>query len=60
LKGDSNPADIPPEIVRSEYGHDVLKVALFVLMVPLVRLGLPLGMPMAGTSTCPDDDVVPV
>ena len=39
---------------------DVLKVAVFVLVVLLVLLGLPLGMPMAGTSMCPDDDVVPV
>jgi hypothetical protein len=26
----------------------------------LVLLGLPLGMPMAGTSMCPDDDVIQV
>jgi hypothetical protein len=39
---------------------DVLKVALFVLVVLLVLLGLPLGMPMAGTSRCPDNDVIPV
>jgi hypothetical protein len=39
---------------------DVLKVAVFVLVVLLVLLGLPLGMPMAGTSMCPDDDVIPV
>jgi hypothetical protein len=32
-------------------------VAVFVLVV---LLGLPLGMPMAGTSMCPDDDVIPV
>jgi len=38
----------------------VLKVAVFVLAVLLVLLGLPLGMPMAGTSMCPDDDVIPV
>jgi hypothetical protein len=35
---------------------DVLKVAVFVLVVQLV----PLGMPMAGTSMCPDEDVIPV
>jgi hypothetical protein len=39
---------------------DVLKVAVFVLVVQLVLLGLTLGMPMAGTSMCPDDDVIPV
>jgi hypothetical protein len=39
---------------------DVLKVAVFVLVVQLVLLGLTLGMSMAGTSTCPDDDVIPV
>jgi hypothetical protein len=39
---------------------DVLKVAVFVLVVQLVLLGLTLGMPMAGTSMCPDDDVTPV
>jgi hypothetical protein len=39
---------------------DVLKVAVFVLVVLLVLLGLPLGMPMAGTSMCPDDDVIPI
>jgi hypothetical protein len=39
---------------------DVLKVAVFVLVVLLVLLGLPLGMPMAGISMCPDDDVIPV
>jgi hypothetical protein len=39
---------------------DVLKVAVFVLAMQLVLLGLPLGMPMAGTSMCPDDDVIPV
>jgi hypothetical protein len=38
----------------------VLKVAVFVLVVQLVLLGLTLGMPMAGTSMCPDDDVIPV
>jgi len=38
----------------------VLRVAVFVLMVQLVLLGLTLAMPMAGTSMCPDDDVIPV
>jgi hypothetical protein len=38
---------------------DVL-VAVFVLVVQLVLLGLTLGMPMAGTSMCPDDDVISV
>jgi hypothetical protein len=32
----------------------VLKVAVIVLVALLVLLGLPLGMPMAGTSMCPD------
>jgi hypothetical protein len=36
---------------------DDLNVAVFVLVV---LLGLPHGMPMAGTSMCPDDDVIPV
>jgi len=35
-------------------------VAVFVLVVQLVLLGLTLGMPMAGTSMCPDTDVIPV
>jgi hypothetical protein len=39
---------------------DVLNVAVFVLVVLLMLLGLPLGMPMAGTSMWPDDDVIPV
>jgi hypothetical protein len=42
------------------YGHRRSEVAVFVLVVLLVLLGLPLGMPMAGTSMCPDDDVIPV
>jgi hypothetical protein len=29
-------------------------------VVLLVLLGLPLEMPMAGISMCPDDDVIPV
>lgn len=33
---------------------DVLKVAVIVLVVLIVLLGLPLGMPMPGTSMCPD------
>jgi hypothetical protein len=33
---------------------DVLKVAVFVLVVQLVMLGLTLGMPIAGTSMCPE------
>jgi hypothetical protein len=36
----------------------VLKVAVIVLLVLIVLLGLPLGMPMAGTSMCPDCDAL--
>jgi len=35
----------------------VLKAAAIVLMVLVVLLGLPLGLPMSGTSMCPDCDL---
>jgi hypothetical protein len=32
----------------------VLKAAVIVLVLLILLLGLPLGMPMSGTSMCPD------
>lgn len=36
------------------YGRRVLKAAVIVLVLLILLLGLPLGMPMSGTSMCPD------